>query len=180
MPFEIKETVIPGCFELIPKVHSDARGLFIKTFHSGEFGSLGLETSFSEEFYSVSRKGVLRGLHYQKPPADYIKTVTCVHGSVLDAVLDLRKDSPSFGRHAVFTLDAARPAVIYIPKGVAHGFYSLSDHAIMAYATSAVHSPEHDAGILWNSAGIPWPDPSPAISPRDAAFETFDQYRGGN
>lgn len=177
MPFEKRETAIPGCFELIPRVHSDERGLFVKTFHDEEFRALGLETDFREEYYSVSKKGVLRGLHFQKPPHDHAKVAYCARGRVFDAVLDLRRDSPSFGRYFCSELGAEKANMIYIPKGCAHGFYALSDAAALFYKVTSVYSPGSDSGILWNSAGIPWPGRNPLLSDRDANFETLDQYR---
>ncbi len=175
--FEKKETPIAGCFELIPKVHADERGTFVKTFHADEFLSLGLETGFSEEFYSVSKRGVLRGLHFQVPPYDHAKVVHCAAGKIFDAVLDLRHGSPTFGAYFCCELSPEKAGMIYIPRGCAHGFYARSDGAAVFYAVTAPHSPSHDRGILWNSAGIPWPDAAPVLSQRDRSFGTFGQYR---
>lgn len=173
MGFKIAKTTLHGCFELTPSVHKDERGIFVKTFHCEEFKEHGLETDFKEEYYSVSRKNVLRGLHFQRPPHDHVKLVYCVCGEVFDAVLDLRKNSPTYGKYAAFEISAAKGNMLYVPKGLAHGFYALSDGAVMMYKVSTVYSPMHDSGILWNSVGIPWPTDRPIISRRDSLFEPF-------
>jgi dTDP-4-dehydrorhamnose 3,5-epimerase len=173
---EIKETGIPGCFEIVPNVFRDERGSFVKTFHYDTFQQLGLETGWREEYYSVSRKGVLRGMHFQLPPHDHCKLVYCPEGAVLDAVLDLRRDSPCYGQHCMTELSAENARMLYIPKGLAHGFYTLSGSATMMYKVSSVYAPSHDAGILWNSSGITWPDPNPIVSGRDSAFPEFSSF----
>ncbi len=177
MSFIKKDTPVSGCFELLPKVHKDKRGTFVKIFHAPGFKKLGLEGTFTEEFYSVSSKGVLRGLHFQAPPAAHIKLVCCLEGEVLDAVLDLRKRSRTYGKAFTIKLNAEKSNMLYIPKGCAHGFYSLSANSLMLYRTSTVHSVENDAGILWNSAGIKWPARKPVISPRDAAFPELGDFK---
>ena len=145
----------------------DVRGRFVKVFHEQEFMAQGLEHNFAEEYYSVSYKSVIRGLHFQMPPMDHVKMVYCVEGEVMDVVVDLRVGSPTYGQYALFDLSAAKSNSIYIPKGMAHGFCALSDRAIMVYKVSSIYSPEHDAGVLWNSVGIPWPLEQPCISDRD-------------
>lgn len=177
MSFIKNHTPIPGCFELLPKVHKDKRGTFVKTFHEPAFKKLGLHAAFPEEFYSVSGKGVLRGLHFQAPPEDQVKLVCCLEGEVLDAVLDLRKKSGTYGKAFTLKLNAKKGNMLYIPRGCAHGFYSLSAKSLMLYKTSTVHSVEKDAGILWNSAGIKWPCKKPLISPRDAAFPALKDFK---
>ena len=173
--FDQFQTALPGCFEIQPIVRGDSRGRFVKTFHANTFNELSLETEFPEQYYSVSAAGVLRGLHFQTPPMDHNKLVYCTSGRILDAVLDIRLDSPTFGKSITLELSAAKANMIYIPKGMAHGFYSITD-ATVAYNVSTVYSPEHDAGILWNSAGIDWAVSDPSLSERDRLFEPFDQF----
>lgn len=177
MNFSKKGTPIPGCFEIIPKIRKDSRGVFIKIFHDGEFSRLGLDTDFKEAYYSVSKKGVLRGLHFQTPPADICKLVYCVEGEILDAVLDLRKKSPTFGKSFTVSLNARTANMLFIPKGCAHGFYTVSRRVVMLYHTSGVYSPANDAGLLWNSAGIKWPCRRPVLSPRDSAFPPLSDFK---
>lgn len=177
MSFIKKETLIPGCFELLPNVHKDKRGAFVKILHAPAFRKLGLDFTFTEEYYSVSGKGVLRGLHFQAPPEAHVKLVCCLGGEVLDAVLDLRKKSGTYGKAFTLKLNAKKGNMLYIPRGCAHGFYSLSADSVMLYKTTTVHSVENDVGILWNSAGIKWPAGKPVISPRDAAFPELRDFK---
>jgi len=172
----IRTTTISGLFELLPKMLRDERGHFVKTFHQDIFTEHGFTTRFAEEYYSFSHKNVLRGLHFQKPPLDHVKMVYCVSGAVIDAVLDLRTGSNTFGSYELFDLSAEKANVLYIPSGLAHGFYVTSDHAIMMYKVTTVYAPEHDAGIHWNSAGIPWPSSTPIVSKRDAEFVQFTDF----
>jgi dTDP-4-dehydrorhamnose 3,5-epimerase len=176
MHVKVMPTTIPGCMELLPVVRQDRRGKFVKTFHQDSFRRMGLETDFKESYYSVSCKRTLRGLHFQMPPMDHVKMVYCVHGEVLDVVVDLRKGSPSFGTYELFELNDEKANIIYIPKGVAHGFYVLSQQAIMVYHVSTVYSPQHDSGILWNSLDIPWPDQNPIVSERDQRLIPFSKF----
>lgn len=171
-----KVTSVQGCFELHATVHKDARGSFIKLFHAPAFRKMGLNSEFSEDYYSVSKKGVLRGLHFQSPPDEHDKLVCCLEGEVFDAVLDLRKGSRTFGGAFTTRLSAKKANLLYVPAGCAHGFFALS-RALMLYKTSTVHSPERDSGVLWSSAGIKWPCKKPLISPRDAGFAALKDFR---
>jgi len=174
---QIKLNKIPGCYEIIPKVFEDHRGRFVKTFHRDIFQSFGLETEFHEEYYSVSSQNVLRGLHFQRPPQDHVKLVYCLVGEVMDVVVDLRLGSPKYGKFEQFNLSATKANMVYIPSGLAHGFYVVSETATLMYKTSTVYSPNHDAGILWNSVGIPWPNLDPVLSERDQKWETFAAFK---
>lgn len=173
---ELRKTMIPGCYELLPRVLVDTRGRFVKTFNVEQFAALGLRTDWVEEYYSVSVKGVLRGFHFQLPPHDHDKLVYCANGQVLDVVLDLRIGSPSFGKHCTFDLNVDAANIVYVPKGCAHGFYTLSDQALMMYKVTSVYAPDADAGICWCSAGVAWPDAAPQISARDASFPALSQF----
>jgi dTDP-4-dehydrorhamnose 3,5-epimerase len=176
MAMDISETSISGCYEITLSTFSDNRGNFIKTFNREIFEENSLEVNFSEQYYSISHKRVLRGLHFQIPPKDHVKLVHCISGDILDVVFDLRKDSPSFGRYKEFRLNAKNRNLIYIPSGLAHGFYVLSDNATVIYNTSTTYSPDHDSGILWNSIGYIWPDDKPIISMRDSGFVPFSAF----
>mgnify|MGYP001497880593 FL=1 len=139
MTFEVRNTPIPGCVELLPRKLYDERGYFVKTYHRNFFRALGLNTDWREEYFSVSRRGVLRGLHFQLPPHDHEKLVYCTSGEVFDVVVDLRTSSPTYGRHALFQLSDSTAAMVYIPKGCAHGFYAVSDTATMMYKIGRAH-----------------------------------------
>jgi dTDP-4-dehydrorhamnose 3,5-epimerase len=173
---EIKESCISGCLEITSHIHYDERGFFVKTFNYDIFSMSGLISEWKEDYYSVSKKGVLRGLHFQMPPYDHEKMVYCTEGSVLDAVVDLRSGSPTYGWHVLFEVSEEKANMIYIPRGLAHGFYVLSERATMVYKVSSVYAPEYDSGIHWKSAGIPWPDDKPIISKRDNGFEQFRYF----
>jgi dTDP-4-dehydrorhamnose 3,5-epimerase len=168
---------ITGCFEIAPYIHKDARGKFVKNYIKDDFVKFELATDFAEEFHSVSLKGALRGLHFQLPPYDHAKMVYCIAGTIVDAVLDLRIGSPTFRQFHMQELNDESCKALYMPNGCAHGFYVKSDAATIIYKVTTVHSPEHDTGILWNSAGIPWPDKTPIISERDKSFIQLSQFK---
>ncbi|WP_323140462.1 dTDP-4-dehydrorhamnose 3,5-epimerase [Massilia phyllosphaerae] len=174
--FTLKPSAIPGCHEVLPRIMHDARGSFVKVFHADAFRELGLETAFTEEYYSHSHKGVIRGMHFQTPPADHVKMVYCVQGEVFDVVLDLRVGSPTYGQATTFTLSAEAGNYLYIPKGLAHGFCAVSDTATLVYKVSTVYAPENDAGVLWSSVGVDWPVDAPILSDRDARFSPFSEF----
>ena len=173
---EFLKQTIPGVYEIRPRVLTDSRGAFVKTFHGDKFMEAGLEMRFLEEYYSVSRRGVLRGLHFQTPPQDHAKLVYCVSGSVMDAVVDLRVGSPTLGEYAMFELGGDMANMVYVPNGLAHGFYVTSHSAIVVYKTTSVYARAHDAGIRWDSAGIPWPDSHPIISERDRGLVKLREF----
>lgn len=175
-PLQFIQTGIPGLLEVRARVFEDARGTFVKSFHEEIFRRQGLTPRFVEEYHTTSHRGVLRGLHFQVPPADHAKLVCCVHGEAVDVVVDLRAGSPTFGQHHLLTLDGRGATALYIPAGLAHGFYVTGETATLLYRVTSVYSPEHDAGIRWNSCGIPWPGTSPIISARDAGLPTFQEF----
>ncbi|MCL4132289.1 UNVERIFIED_CONTAM: hypothetical protein GTU68_013014 [Idotea baltica] len=171
------KTSIPGCFELQPRIFKDDRGKLIKTFHKDTFLDLGLETDFKEEYYSVSKKNVLRGLHFQMPPEDHVKCVTCISGKIFDVVVDLRKDSPTYKQSFSLELDSEKGNMLYIPKGFAHGFFALSDDAIFLNRTTTVYNPSCDTGIKWDSCGINWPSDNPILSEKDQEMITLSNFK---
>ncbi|MCP3873877.1 MAG: dTDP-4-dehydrorhamnose 3,5-epimerase [Desulfobacteraceae bacterium] len=172
----IVPTKINDCFEISPNVQKDDRGVFVKNFHQDIFIRHGLKTKFAEEYYSYSKKGVLRGFHFQIPPYDHVKMVYCVSGTIMDAIVDLRKGSPTYGHSLVFELKGEVPKALYLEKGIAHAFYVMSEFAIVMYKVTSVYSPEHDAGILWNSTNVSWPANNPILSERDKCFPPIDKF----
>ena len=178
IPLEKIHTPLADCFELRPVVHRDERGVFVKAFNREWFEELRLQNDWAEQYYSVSQKGVLRGLHFQLPPRDHAKLVFCTHGKVLDVAVDVRRGSPTFGLNFSVLLDAEVGNMMYLGTGLAHGFFTLSATATMIYSVTSVYDPALDSGIRWDSAGITWPDLQPRISARDrglpslAAFES--------
>lgn len=173
---ELVPTELPGLNIIRPKIFQDARGTFVKTFHRDVFRQLGLDFEPREEFFSTSVRGVLRGMHFQLPPAAHAKLVYCIAGRVLDVVLDLRKSSPTFGRSVARELSAANREMFFIPVGFAHGFLALEDGATMVYQTSTVHAPAHDAGIRWDGFGFDWPVKNPVMSERDQKFPALREF----
>lgn len=174
--FEMRPAKIPDCVELLCDPKEDARGCFVKTYHEDAWRELGLNMVFGEQNYSVSSKGVLRGMHFQLPPRDHDKAVTCIVGCVLDVVVDLRKGSPTFGQAEGFELSFERHNVLFVPRGLAHGFYVLSETAIVSYSVSTVYNPQLDAGIRWDSLAFDWPDPQPLLSDRDRQLPLLKDF----
>jgi len=172
----VMELGIPGCLLIVPDHSEDERGTFVKTYHEPTWQSLGLRTDWVEEYYSVSRQGVLRGLHCQLPPSDHAKVVSCLTGRIFDVVVDLREGSPRYGEAFSIVLDAAQPSLVYIPTGLVHGFYTMSPEAMVAYCVTSVYDSGCDAGILWSSVDVAWPAACPVVSARDADLPPLSQF----
>lgn len=164
---EIIKTKIEGCLEINLKSFQDHRGALIKVFHAPSFAELDLPVTFPEEYYSISHKGVVRGLHFQIPPSSHAKCVTCLSGSIFDVVVDLRKNSPTFGQYFHTIIDSGNPKLLFVPEGLAHGFMALEDNTIFLNRSTTVYNSECDAGIRWDSCDIPWPKIKPIVSEKD-------------
>jgi len=174
---QLTETKIAGCYVIQPNIFTDARGRFIKTFHQEIFIANNLNLDWQEEYYSVSHKNVIRGMHFQLPPHDHEKLVYCTTGAVLDVVVDLRKFSPTFKQHILINLSDEKANMLYIPKGCAHGFKSLQDGTVMMYKVATMYNSSADCGIAWDSCGINWELESEAvISRRDSEFVMLDNF----
>src|SRR5438105_4784151 len=133
--FETLPTGFPGLLLLRPRIFQDQRGIFVKTFRTDQFRELGIAFEPREEFYSISARDVLRGMHFQLPPAAHAKLVYCANGSVLDVVLDMRRSSSTFGKTFSCVLDEKNRDLLFIPAGFAHGFLALEDNSLMVYKT---------------------------------------------
>lgn len=162
------ETSLPGVYILEPRVFEDARGFFLETYHRGKFAELGITADFVQDNHSRSQRGTLRGLHYQlsHPQAKLCRVIL---GSVLDVAVDIRRDSPTFGRWVAVELTAENKRQIFIPAGFAHGFVVLSEAAEFLYKCDAFYHPEDERGIAWNcpSLGIDWGVEQPLLSAKD-------------
>ena len=169
-------TVITGCYQIIPDIRRDDRGNFVKVFHRDIFSQHGLATEYAEEYYSASHRNVVRGLHFQTPPHDHAKLVYCVQGSVMDVALDLRRGSPTFGQHLMLELSAQNGHMLYLPPGLAHGYCTTSEPALMVYKVTTTYAPNHDTGLAWDSANIDWPIKDPIMSERDRSFGTLAEF----
>ena len=173
---ELKKTLLEGCFEIKPITSIDQRGTFTKTFHRKEFERFGLNSNWKEDYYTYSKKHVIRGMHLQLPPSDHFKLVHCLYGEVLDVLLDLRSSSPSFGKTHSLKLSSKEKNGVYICKGIAHGFLSLTEKSLLTYKVSSAHSPTHDSGVSWNSFGFDWPVKNPIISDRDRTLQELKNF----
>lgn len=155
---EVVKTDIEGPLIIEPKVFGDARGYFFESFSQREFDAKVGELRFVQDNESCSRRGVMRGLHFQMPPFTQAKLVRCVRGAVLDVAVDIRRGSPTYGRHVAVELTEDNHRQFFVPKGFAHGFSVLSDVAVFQYKCDEFYHPEADAGIsiLDESLGIDW------------------------
>ncbi len=174
--FFLQTTSLPPVRELRPKLFSDVRGLFVKTFVRTEFARLGLRTDFAESYYSLSHERVVRGMHFQTPPHDHAKLVYCLTGRVLDVVVDLRRREATYGHVSTTEISSDIGNLLYIPPGFAHGFLVLEAPAIMLYHVTSEYAPAADAGFRWDSIGFNWPEPCPVVSARDAGFQSFADF----
>jgi len=145
---------------LVPKVFRDDRGHFVETWSERDFAAHGIAGPFVQDNAALSKaKGTVRGLHFQAPPAAQDKLVRVTRGSILDVAVDLRRRSPTYGRHVTAVLSAENGAQLWVPKGFAHGYCTLEDATEVAYKVTDYYSPAHDRGLLWNdpALGIAWP-----------------------
>ena len=179
MPFEFKKCSIEGLYEIEPKIFGDNRGYFLETYSEKDFFAAGLTMKFVQDNQSSSTKGVLRGLHFQTQHPQG-KLVRALFGQVYDVAVDLRKDSPTFGKYYGVILDCEKANMFYIPEGFAHGFYVLSDLAVFAYKCTDFYDPKGEGGLMWNdpAIGIDWksvaPDVNPLLSEKDGKHPAFN------
>lgn len=174
----VRPLTLAGACVVEPFVHADERGSFVKSFHAEQLAAAGLHFELREEFYSVSRRGVLRGMHFQTPPFAHQKLVSCVAGRVLDVLVDLRRGSATFGKSCSIELSSVRPQLVWVPPGFAHGFLSLADESCVIYRTDREHAAQHDRGIRWDSFGFDWPIAAAelVISPRDREHPALAEF----
>jgi dTDP-4-dehydrorhamnose 3,5-epimerase len=169
MPTKFRQGNIPGVIIVEPALFPDDRGFFTETHHAGRYRENGLSALFVQDNYSHSKKGVLRGLHYQKqyPQA---KLVYVIQGEIWDVIVDMRKNSPTFGQWEAVTLTGPNRMQVYVPEGCAHGFVTLSDTADVMYKCTALYAPGDEGGVRWNDpdVGIAWPITQPILSAKDA------------
>ena len=163
-------TSLDGVLLLQPAVHGDDRGFFVETFRANVWGELGIDVEFVQDNHSRSRRGTLRGMHFQTDPGQ-AKLVRCARGQILDVVVDLRRDSDTFGRWDGHELDDANLRQLWVPVGFAHGFCVLSEEADVVYKCSSYYDPATEAGIAYDDpdVGIAWPNLELLVSERDRA-----------
>ena len=167
----VLRTELDGVLVLRPKVFGDDRGFFLETYHRIKYGELGITVEFVQDNLSSSRKGTLRGLHYQNPHGQ-AKLVQVLAGHVFDVAVDVRKESKNFGRWVGVHLSSENKRQIFIPEGFAHGFCVLSDTALFSYKCSDLYAPECERGVLWDDhdLAIDWPISKPLLSEKDARY----------
>lgn len=175
--FDIQKCKIPGCFLLSLGLFEDKRGTFIKNFNKSCYEEHGLNTEYLEDFYTSSKKNVIRGLHFAKPPSHHVKTITCIQGTIFDVLVDLRIGSKFYGDFEVFELSGTKPQTLYAPVGIAHGFCAFTNNAIVQYKVSKKYRHEDDIGIHWDSIGINWPTKKPIVSLRDKNLPSFSNFQ---
>jgi len=176
MTFRFQRLKIPDVIVIEPRVFSDNRGYFFENFKEEEFSSNGIVEKFVQENFSHSTHGVLRGLHFQKKPKSQAKLVTVLKGEIFDVAVDIRKNSPTFGKWVGEKLSSDGHKLIFIPEGFAHGFCVLSDYAEILYKVNKEYSPKHEEGIIWNDKkiNISWPIKNPIISKKDKELTTLE------
>jgi dTDP-4-dehydrorhamnose 3,5-epimerase len=173
---EILALPLSGAYLLTLPSSSDFRGEFIKCFHDTSLMEAGIHFSLKESYFSSSKKDVIRGMHFQLPPHEHAKIVFCPFGAILDVIIDLRKQSATYGQYIATELSAQNHKAYYIPKGFAHGFKSLTEDALTYYLVSSEYSQPHDTGILYNSFGMDWELNKPIISLRDLSFKALQEF----
>ncbi|WPP49237.1 dTDP-4-dehydrorhamnose 3,5-epimerase [Catalinimonas niigatensis] len=177
----IEKTSIEGLVELFPDVFGDERGYFLETYHIEKFRSLGLDYTFLQANQSFSKKGALRGLHFQNAPYQQGKLVRVVTGKVLDVAVDLRPGSPTYGQYKTFVLDGKLSNMAFVPEGFAHGFLTLED-AVFTYQCTNVYHKASESGVIWNDPdlNIDWElekygITEPIVSEKDLALPSFKE-----
>lgn len=173
---EIIKTAFEGLLVLQTVNFQDNRGYFQKLFNFNFFKEHDLDCDFKEFYYSVSNKHVIRGMHFQTPPADHTKVVYVSKGRIRDVVVDLRKSQPTYGKCFTIELNANDGKYLYIPKGFAHGFCSLEDGSICNYAQTSCYNRDNDCGIDSQSIDFDWHVESPILSDRDLTFPKFSEF----
>ena len=175
MPFTFKKLAIPDVVLVSPKIFSDDRGFFYENFQKSSFSSAGITKQFVQDNISHSTKNVLRGLHYQKNPTAQAKLLSVIKGEIFDVAVDIRKNSPNYGKWVGETLSEHNHKMLYVPEGFAHGFCVLSDEADVLYRVNQEYSVDDERGIIWNDPdiGIFWPIHDPVLSEQDLKLPTL-------
>lgn len=169
---KVLKTDIEGLLVIEPDVYQDDRGSFLESFNEGRYQEAGIREVFVQDNVSVSKKGVIRGLHYQAPPFAQGKLVSVLRGRVMDVAVDIRVGSPTYGKHVAVELSAENHRQFWIPAGFAHGFAALEDDAVFTYKCTNAYSKEHDRGIRFDdpALGIEWGATDPVVSEKDKLY----------
>lgn len=176
---EIEKTSLEGAYLITLKVFDDERGFFAETYSQKKFKEMGIDADFVQDNHSMSvTKGVLRGLHYQNPPNAQAKLVRVTKGAVYDVIVDLRKESPTFGKWEGFELTDNNHRMLFVPRGFAHGFCTLEDYTEFQYKCDNYYAPESEGSIIWNDEDLKifWPIVDPILSAKDANAQKFSDF----
>lgn len=171
-----EKTILDGVLIIEPSAFADERGFFMETFQEKRYQeALGITDHFVQDNLNFSKKGVLRGLHYQAPPMAQGKLVSVLRGRVLDVAVDMRDGSSTYGQHVMVELSALNHRQLWIPQGFAHGFVVLEDDTLFSYKCTNIYSKEHDRGVFWNdpALGIEWGVENPIVSEKDQKHPLF-------
>lgn len=173
-----EKTFIEGLLVIKPRVFEDARGYFFESFNEKALREAGLNAAFVQDNQSLSQKNVLRGLHFQAPPFAQGKLVRVIKGAVLDVVVDIRKKSPTYGKHFAIELNEQNKTMLWVPEGFAHGFATLQDDTIFYYKCSNYYHKESEGCVMWNdpALGIDWQVNDPLLSEKDKAGTPFKDF----
>ena len=178
---ELRTTPIAGLLEIFPRVFPDSRGYFFESFRQDWFENQGIKENWIQDNQSFSQKGTVRGLHFQHAPFAQAKLVRVISGKVLDVVVDLRRDSPTFGKHFSTILDTEKNNLLYVSAGFGHGFSVLED-AVFVYKCSNYYHKASEGGVLWNDPelGIAWGVEAPILSEKDQNWPTLEEFKVQN
>jgi len=175
---QIKQHALAGVVEFIPRVFGDARGAFFESFSARLMEEAGVQQNWVQDNQSRSERGVLRGLHFQRPPHAQAKLVRVAQGRALDVIVDIRRNSETYGQHLAVELDAERYNMLYVPVGFAHGFVALEDDTLFLYKCSDYYQPSAEGGLLWNDPqlNISWGIDNPKVSDKDQILPVLEGF----
>ena len=175
---KITTTPLEGLLIIEPQIFKDPRGYFFESYNEDKFHAAGISAKFVQDNQSLSQKGALRGMHFQAPPFEQGKLVRVVLGAVNDVVVDIRKNSPTYGQHFAVELSAQNQLMFWIPPGFAHGFETLLDQTLFLYKCTNVYNKEAEGGLLWNdpSLGIQWQTETPLVSDKDILLPSLQNF----
>lgn len=176
---QFEELNLQGAYVITPSFAKDNRGYFSVTYQKKAFEELGLVTDWVQDNQSYSHQDVIRGFHFQLPPHTETKLVRVIHGAIIDVIVDLRKESPTFGQSTSVRLTDKNNKLLYIPRGFAHGFRALEPHTFVLYKVDNDYAPNANGGLIWNdpTIGFDWGVENPILSEKDQALPTFAEFK---
>lgn len=176
---EVKKILIDGPLVIQPRIFYDARGYFYESYNNETYVKAGIDVTFVQDNQSLSQKGAVRGLHFQAPPFEQGKLVRVIKGAVYDVIVDIRKESKTYGQHYGIELNEENFTMFWIPPGFAHGFSTLRDDTVFAYKCTNLYDKSSEGGVLWNDStlGIDWNVENPIVSDKDQILPPFKDFK---